>query len=118
MQQCLKSVKTFPIKILALCQLTSSWYLSGNSKEITCINLVSLLISLNMYLPLTLFRRAFSGLLTDGEEAKKATLPKICRTYPTMMKLSTLILYYIGDLAMLPKFSNFNTSMREVIIPI
>ena len=38
------------------------------------------------------------GLLTDARVggwggAKKALLPKICHTYPTMMKLGTVILY-------------------------
>ena len=38
---------------------------------------------------------AFSGLLTDGdgEGGKKAPLSKICHTYPTTMKLDTLISY-------------------------
>ena len=36
---------------------------------------------------------AFPGLLTDGGWTKKASLPKICHTYPTMMKLSTVIPY-------------------------
>ena len=36
----------------------------------------------------------FSGLLTDGEGGgKKTPLPKICHTYPTMMKLGTVITY-------------------------
>ena len=35
---------------------------------------------------------AFSGLLTDGG-AKRPPLPKICQTYPTMMKLGKVILY-------------------------
>ena len=34
----------------------------------------------------------FSGLLAD-EEGKKANLPKVCHTYPTMMKLGTVIPY-------------------------
>ena len=38
---------------------------------------------------LTLFRWAFSGLLTDGGN-RKGPLPKICYTYPTMMKLGTV----------------------------
>ena len=36
---------------------------------------------------------AFPGLLTDGGWTKKASLPKICHTYPTMMKPSTVIPY-------------------------
>ena len=36
---------------------------------------------------------AFPGLLTDGGWTKKASLPKICHTYPTMMKLGTVIPY-------------------------
>ena len=35
----------------------------------------------------------FSGLLTDGEGAKKAPLPKICHTCLKMMKLGTVIPY-------------------------
>ena len=36
----------------------------------------------------------FLGLLTDvGGGDKKAPLPKICHTYPTMMKLGTVIPY-------------------------
>ena len=38
----------------------------------------------------------FLGLLTEGgegEEVKKALLPKICRTYPKMIKLGTLMPY-------------------------
>ena len=42
---------------------------------------------------LTLFRRAFSGLITDGEGTKNAPLPKICHGYSTMMKLGTIIPY-------------------------
>ena len=41
---------------------------------------------------LTLFRMGISGLLTDGGD-QKAPLPKICRTYPTMMKLDIVIPY-------------------------
>ena len=44
---------------------------------------------------LTLFRMgffgAFPGLMDGG--GKKAPLPKICHTYPTMMKLGTVIPY-------------------------
>ena len=36
---------------------------------------------------------AFSGLLTDGRGGKKAPLPKICHTYPTTIKLGTVIPY-------------------------
>ena len=37
----------------------------------------------------------FSGLLTDGGGGgcKKSPLPKICHTYPKMMKLATVIPY-------------------------
>ena len=36
----------------------------------------------------------FSGLLTDrGGGGKKTLLPKICHTYPTTMKLGTVIPY-------------------------
>ena len=34
-----------------------------------------------------------SGLLMDGGGAKEATLPKICDTYPIMMKTCTVIPY-------------------------
>ena len=36
---------------------------------------------------------AFSGLVTDEGAPKEATLHKICHTYPTMMKLGTVIPY-------------------------
>ena len=38
---------------------------------------------------------AFSGLLTDGEGGggKKDPLPKICHTYPAMIKLGAIIPY-------------------------
>ena len=37
---------------------------------------------------------AFSGLLKDeGGIVKKSPFPKICHTYPTMMKLGTVIPY-------------------------
>ena len=42
--------------------------------------------------PLTLFGWAFLGQFTDGC-GKNAPLPKICHTYPTMMKLGTVIPY-------------------------
>ena len=42
---------------------------------------------------LTLFRMGISGLLTVGGGAKRPPLPKICHTYPTMMKLGTIISY-------------------------
>ena len=35
----------------------------------------------------------FLGLLKDGGGGKKALFPKICHTYPTMMKLGTVIPY-------------------------
>ena len=52
---------------------------------------VEIFISIGM--TLTLFRRAFSGLITDGEGTKNAPLPKICHGYSTMMKLGTIIPY-------------------------
>ena len=43
---------------------------------------------------LTLFARAFSGLLTDGEGIKSPPpLCNICHTYPTLMKPGTVIPY-------------------------
>ena len=36
---------------------------------------------------------AFSGLLKDGGSQKGIPLPKICLTYPTVMKLGTVIPY-------------------------
>ena len=36
---------------------------------------------------------AFSGLLKDGGSQKGTPLPKICLTYPTVMKLGTVIPY-------------------------
>ena len=47
---------------------------------------------------LTLSGWAFSVRFTDGGglgggRGKKAPVPKICRTYPTMMKLGTVIPY-------------------------
>ena len=36
---------------------------------------------------------AFLELLIDGGRGKKSPLPKICHTYPTMMKLGALIPY-------------------------
>ena len=48
----------------------------------------SLSVGKNIETVLTLFRTSFFRLLTDGEGAKKTPhLPKICHTYPTMMKL-------------------------------
>ena len=35
----------------------------------------------------------FQGCPTDGEVGKKASLPKICHIYPTMVKLGTVIPY-------------------------
>ena len=40
-----------------------------------------------------LFWMGVSGLLMDGGGAKEATLPKICDTYPIMMKTCTVIPY-------------------------
>ena len=42
---------------------------------------------------LTLLRWTFLGLLTDGVMPKKPPLSKICHTYPTLMKLDTVIPY-------------------------
>ena len=42
---------------------------------------------------LTLFRIGFFGAAHGWGGSKKATLPKICHTYPTMMKLGTVIAY-------------------------
>ena len=43
---------------------------------------------------LTLFRMGIFGAAHGWERgAKKAPLPKICHTYPTMMKLGTVIPY-------------------------
>ena len=45
---------------------------------------------------LTLFRIGFSGAADEwggGEGAKRPPLPKICHTYPIMMKLGTFIPY-------------------------
>ena len=54
----------------------------------------SLSVGKNIETVLTLFRTSFFRLLTDGEGAKKTPhLPKICHTYPTMMKLGTVIPY-------------------------
>ena len=43
--------------------------------------------------PLTLFRMGFFGAAHGWGEAKKPPLLKICHTYPTMMKLGTVIPY-------------------------
>ena len=42
---------------------------------------------------LTLFRMDFFGIAHGWWGSKKAPFPKICHTYPTMMKLGTVILY-------------------------
>ena len=42
---------------------------------------------------LTLFRMGFSGAAHGWGEGKKASFPKICHTYPAMMKLGTVIPY-------------------------
>ena len=47
-----------------------------------------------MIVPLTLFRIGFFGAAHGWwGGAKKAPLPKICLTYPTTMKLGTVIPY-------------------------
>ena len=54
----------------------------------------SLSVGKNIETVLTLFRTSFFRLLADGEGAKKTPhLPKIYHTYPTMMKLGTVIPY-------------------------
>ena len=42
---------------------------------------------------LTLFRMGFFGAAHGWEGGQKDPLPKICHTYPTMMKLGTVIPY-------------------------
>ena len=42
---------------------------------------------------LTLFRMGFFGAAHGWEEGKKDPLTKICHTYPTMMKLGTVVPY-------------------------
>ena len=42
---------------------------------------------------LTLFRMSFFGAAHGWGRAKRPPLPKICHTYPTMMKLGTVIPY-------------------------
>ena len=44
-------------------------------------------------LALTLFRMGFFGAAEEWGVAKRAPLPKICHTDPTMMKLVTVIPY-------------------------
>ena len=51
---------------------------------------VSLLILI--FLLLVVFRMSLSGLITNGG-LNTSYLPKICHTYPTMMKLGTVIPY-------------------------
>ena len=46
---------------------------------------------LTFFILLTYSGWAFSKLLTDG--GKRSSFPKICHTYPTMMKLSTVTSY-------------------------
>ena len=43
--------------------------------------------------PLTLFRMGIFGTAHGWGVVKKVPLPKICHTYPTMMKLSTFVPY-------------------------
>ena len=54
-------------------------------------NIMSILLFVVTDLLLTLFGWAFLGLLTNGWP--KGPLSKICHTYPTMMKLGTIIPY-------------------------
>ena len=63
--------------------------------SVCCLKLyvISYLTKVLSFSVLPLFRWAFSGLFTDGGGSKKAPLPKICHTYPTMMKLGTVISY-------------------------
>ena len=42
---------------------------------------------------LTLFRMGFFGAAHVWGRGKKTPLPKICHTYPTMIKLGTVISY-------------------------
>ena len=42
---------------------------------------------------LTLFRMGFFGAAHGWGRGKKTPLPKICHTYPTMIKLGTVIPY-------------------------
>ena len=42
---------------------------------------------------LTLFRMGIFGAALGWGEAKRAPVPKICHTYPTMIKFSTVIPY-------------------------
>ena len=42
---------------------------------------------------LTLFRMGLCGAVHEGRGGKKASLPKICHTYATTMKLGTFIPY-------------------------
>ena len=53
-------------------------------------SLVHLQFSVNS---LTLFRMGLIGAAHGWEAKKKKTLPKMCHTYPIMMKLGTLIPY-------------------------
>ena len=46
-----------------------------------------------MFRKLILFRMDFFGAAHGWEGSKKAPLPEICHTYPTMMKLGTVIIY-------------------------
>ena len=48
------------------------------------------LVTKNMDMFVTLFRMGFFGAV-HGWGPKKTPLPKICHTYPTMMKLDTVI---------------------------
>ena len=51
-------------------------------------------IALVLYISwLTLFRMAFFRAAHGWRGAKKVPLPKICHTYPTIMKLGTVIPY-------------------------
>ena len=56
----------------------------------------------------------FRGCLRMGEEGggKKAPLPKICYTYPTMMKLGTVIPYRTHHLSS-PNISTFSLKINK-----
>ena len=54
---------------------------------------IYVLIKKLLVMVLTLFRMGFFGAAHRWGLAKKATIHKICHTYPTMMKLSTVIAY-------------------------
>ena len=76
---------------------SSSSEVSRSTLKILPPQNVSYLLSLSFKKQLILFRMGIFGLLTDewwgGGGAKSLPVPKICHTYPTKMKLGTLIVY-------------------------